>query len=479
MQIAFGSDGYRGIIGHRLTREAIARIILSVRSTLNELNAADSGAPIPIGFDTRFLAREQAGYAARLLIELGFTPQVSPLPCPSPYLAFAVKHLGAPIGLQFTASHNPPCYGGIKLKGAHGGSLYPEQADLVESLANYVDLAEVEDVPFIATETSLKALDIDAAYKKALWQAAGWNGDRDTEILVDFMHGATYRLYGGILAEAFNLNTELHTDPDPLFGGDKPEPKADRLNELVQRVTYSSGKAIGLAFDGDGDRLAVVDEQGRLLAPHEIFCLLLEHLAHHHRKRGVVVTTVSFSGLVERVARAHDCLVLDVPVGFKHVSRAMQEEQAIMGGEESGGTGFGHYLPERDALLMALMLLHARQLAGTPLSEMVEQLYRTYGRPVFIRRDLRLAADYNPEELKRNIRDLASLTQLACDDVVSLNHRDGMKLRTNAGWVLVRSSGTEPLVRVYAEGDSAEQANAYADAAVANLTVNLAENQRV
>jgi len=479
LQIAFGSDGYRGIIGHRLTREAIARIVLSVRSTLNELNAADTGATIPIGFDTRFLAREQANYAARLLTKLGYTPLVNPDPCPSPYLAFAVKHLGAPIGLQFTASHNPPYYGGIKLKGAHGGSLYPEQADLVESLANYVDLAEVADVPFISTDTSPKALEIDAAYKKALWQAAGWDGDHETEILVDFMHGATYQLYGGILAGAFNLNTELHTEPDPLFGGDKPEPKADRLNELVQRVTYSGGQAVGLAFDGDGDRLAVVDEQGRLLAPHEIFCLLLEHLAQHHQKRGVVVTTVSFSGLVERVARAHDCLVLDVPVGFKHVSRAMQEEKAIMGGEESGGTGFGHYLPERDALLMALLLLHARHLAGTTISEMVEQLYRTYGRPVFIRRDLALAVDFSPEELKRNIRDLASLQRLAGDDVTSLNHRDGMKLKTEAGWVLVRPSGTEPLVRVYAEGDSEQQANAYADAVTSQLTVNLADNPRV
>jgi len=467
VQIAFGSDGFRGIIGHRMTAEAVARI---TRGAIRFLEARDTAGPtaaIPVGYDTRFMARRFAAQAGQILEQAGLKPRLAGAPCPSPYLAFAVRRLKAPLGLQLTASHNPPLYGGLKLKGAHGGSLFPADADLIESLANEESAGAVTGATI--QDEDLPVLDVAKDYRKALLKAAGWPGDKEQPLIVDFMHGAAAGLYGEVLAEAFDLDEVLRAEPDPYFGGAKPEPVAGGLDLLQERVPYEGGGTIGLAFDGDGDRLGVVDERGRLLESHEIFCLLLEHLVKHHERTGDVVVTVSFSGLTRRVAEAHGCRVHEVPVGFKHVSRAMVELDAVMGGEESGGTGFGHFLPERDALLMALTLLHARQLADVPLSEMVEQLYATYGRPVFIHRDVPLPADADREQLRGRMEQLAGLSKLAGESVEDASTFDGVKLRTASGWVLTRLSGTEPLARIYAEGESEQQAGAYADAAQEQL----------
>jgi len=266
---------------------------------------------------------------------------------------------------------------------------------------------------------------------------------------------------------------QFRTTPDPLFGGGKPEPIPANLKQISEAVMLDLHGAVGVAFDGDGDRLAVLDEHGQCLAPHEIYCLLLEHIvqtrgvpAENEAGLPVVVASVSFSGLVERVAQAHGLMVYEVPVGYKHVSRAMLSLNAIMGGEESGGTGFGHYLPERDALLMALLLLHARRRAGMSLHAMVEDLYARYGRPVFVHIDRTLPLNFDRNALRERLRGLASEGTLAGDKVIALNHSDGMKLKTAGGWVLVRISGTEPLLRVYAEAESQQQAQRYADTAI-------------
>lgn len=475
MPIEFGSDGFRGIIGDSLTREAVAAI------THGALQFALHNAPdtlvhtIPIGYDTRFLAREFAALAARIIAAAGHKPVLASRACPSPYLSFATKHYGAQIGLQFTASHNPALYGGIKLKGQHGGSLLPEHVELVQ---HYANLATTEQRSaggsLVYNRTELPGFNLEAEYARAVLAAGGWEGDHELPLIVDCMHGTGAGIYLDILRTRFDVIEELRTAPDPLFGGSKPEPLPVNLKRCSEQVLIDLQGALGLAFDGDGDRLAVLDEHGRALATHEIFCLLLEHIvATRGIPQGdpelgppVVVASVSFSGLVERVARAHGLLVHEVPVGYKHISRAMLSMNAVMGGEESGGTGFGHYLPERDALLMALLLLHARRRAGMPLFEMVEDLYARYGRPVFLHVDHPLPVELERGELLGRLRTMSQATALAGDKVAGLNHSDGMKLKTATGWVLVRLSGTEPLLRVYAEAESEQQAQRYADAAI-------------
>ncbi len=472
MPIAFGSDGYRGVIGHGLTREIVARIILAVADYLRgQRPHGIKGLRIPIGYDTRFLSLPMARFAATLLKNEELAPQLCSRPSPSPYVAFATHHLRSPIGIQFTASHNSALYNGIKLKGAHGGSMLPPEVAMLEFYAEAVQPARFASAAMSYSRLTDTGCGLDREYAAALNQAAQGAGARDQHVIVDYMHGCTVGIYRELLREWFSVDAELHTNIDPLFGGCKPEPIPSTLGELAEQTRLGGHNAIGIAFDGDGDRLAVVDESGRFIGPHEILAVLLEYMVQLHGPGGSVVKTVSVSSLVDRVAESHGCKVIEVPVGFKSVSDAMLEHKALIGGEESSGVAFGHYLPERDALLMSAMLLKAKAAAGVQLSELVANLYTRFGQLQFVHRDLPLQPGLEYLELRSRLADLANLGQIAGDRIDSLNHRDGMKLRTDDGWVLARSSGTEPILRLYAEAPSEIQANAYIDAVVAFLAL--------
>ena len=424
---------------------------------------------IPIGYDTRFLSHDFAQLAHAVLMDQGQRCVLATRACPSPYLSYATHSLEAPLGLQFTASHNPWNYGGIKLKGSHGGSMLPEEVLLIEQFANQVDDGQVARYSLARPSGPPQEFNLEQEYRAAVLKAAGWRGDSGRHIIVDYMHGTAAGIYSDILTTMFAVDSELRMAEDPLFDGDKPEPVEENLNELMQLVTFDGRDSIGIAFDGDGDRLAVIDERGRFLRTHEIFCLLLQQIVSE-RGPGIVITSVSFSGLVERVATQLGCSVLDVPVGYKHISKAMLEHGAIIGGEESGGTGFGHYLPERDALLMAIMILHARQSRQERICEMVDSLYESFGRPVYLRHDVALSPDYDRAGAARAIGELAGLASIGGDAVLSSNGDDGMKLRTARGWALARISGTEPLLRLYCESDSEDSAQSYVESLLKSLS---------
>ena len=469
MPVAFGSDGFRGVIGHTMTSAQVVRIVLGCHSWIRRHHSDISERAIPIGFDTRFLSRDFARLASIVLADQGQNCVLATRACPSPYLSFATHSLEAPLGLQFTASHNPWNYGGVKLKGSHGGSMLPGAVDEIEQFANELDDELVSRYSIAMGGPEPHEFNLEKEYRAAVLKAAGWKGNPDQKVAVDYMHGTAAGIYHDILATMFTLESELRRDVDPLFDGDKPEPVLDNLNELIQLVAFDGKDSLGIAFDGDGDRLAVIDEQGRFLQTHEIFCLLLQHLVRERGQTGMVITSVSFSGLVESVARDLECTVLDVPVGYKHISQAMLDYNAIIGGEESGGTGFGHYLPERDALLMAIMILHEKQTSGERICDLVDRLYEKFGRPVYLRHDVPLSPDYDRTAARQAIRDLSLLQIIGGDVVLSLNHRDGMKLRTQRGWALARISGTEPLLRLYCESDTQDSAQAYVDSLLAAL----------
>lgn len=460
-----------------MTCAQVVRIVLGCNSWLHQKFPESSGIAIPIGYDTRFLSRDFAQLAAAVLEDQGQSCVLATRACPSPYLAFATHRLEARLGIQFTASHNPWNYGGVKLKGMHGGSMLPEDVLEIEKAANEIDDALVYKYGLGRSSRDHTEFNLEKEYRAAILQAAGWQGNADQRIVVDYLHGTAAGIYGDILETLFSVESDLRSEEDPLFDGNKPEPIEENLNELIQLIAYDGKDSVGIAFDGDGDRLAVVDEQGRFLQTHEIFCLLLQHLVRERNVTGIVITSVSFSGLVERVAKELKCTVLDVPVGYKHISKAMLEYNAIIGGEESGGTGFGHFLPERDALLMALMILHERQATGQRICELVDQLYERFGRPVYLRHDIALSPDYDRVAALQAIRDLSLLESIGGDEVLSLNHRDGMKLRTDRGWALARISGTEPLLRLYCESDTQERSQSYVDTLL--LALPFASGQQV
>jgi phosphomannomutase len=452
LPIKFGSDGFRGFIGGDFTYENVARIAAAV----TQLYPAPA---IPIGYDRRFLSDRLAVLAAKSAAQFGGNPVVTTTPVPSPYLAFCVWRLELPVGIQVTASHNPYYYNGIKLKAGYGGSLQASEVAKVEALANEMPAPEVEDLGRYA---SVAGLDLLSHYESTLIASAG--GAPARGVLADFMHGAAAAVYGEMLPKLVPDYACIRTSVDSMFGGSKPEPLEPLLPELIQRVKDANAAAqggatgtVGLAFDGDGDRLAVIDETGAYLQSHEIFALLLDFLARSGYEGKRVVTTVSFSSLLGRIAERYGLETIEVPVGFKHVSEEMLKGDVLIGGEESGGAALGHYLPERDALLMALTLLRAKAEAGVTLHEMLRGIYARFGRSEFVHVDVQLDPA-SAHEFRARIPGLMEVGAVAGEPVTSRSDKDGVKLRTAEGWVLVRASGTEPLARFYAEAGSKEAA---------------------
>lgn len=453
MTIKFGSDGFRGVIGESFTREAVARIALAAAEHV----AAAGGAVVPIGYDTRFLSERFALVAAAVVQQAGLKPLLSAGPSPSPYISFAAHHLQAPLALQLTASHNPNYYGGVKLKASYGGSLDGAQVRAIEARANALDAGRLPS----AGSSDAERFDLTAEYQARMRQLAGPQGGM--RLVVDHMHGATAPLYLNVLSGLHDVSAVLRSNVDPLFGGGKPEPLEPLLEDLKGGVVAAEQGTVGLAFDGDGDRLAVIDETGQYLQSHEIFALLLEHLVRSGQTGGRVVTTVSFSSLLARIAQGCGLRVTEVPVGFKHVAAEMLRGDVLIGGEESGGAAFGHYLPERDALLMALTLLRAKAQAKSTLRVMLDEIYTRHGRPHYARLDVQLTQEQHAA-VRGRMGGLVGLGRLAGDTVEGVSGLDGVKLRTAVGWVLVRASGTEPLARFYAETDSEAKSQAYIEA---------------
>lgn len=465
MPIEFGSDGWRGIIGQEFTLDSVARIAAAVC----EWWPSDSNVrSIWVGYDNRELSREAAIHTCRVIKSL--KPELYPFlafePCPSPYIAWATHYFKRPIGIQITASHNPPTYNGVKLKGKHGGSLLASDVSKIEELANTVALPDSlpdakasfdkdpEDIQY-EMDMELKFGGASQEYDEEKDEPYfAWDATCGQSLIVDQMHGAT-KIYMRVLENAHRITHRIRDSRDPTFGGSKPEPLEHLLPELIQRVKDASDGTVGIAFDGDGDRLAVVDETGTYLQSHEIFALLLDYLARNAYPGNKVVTTVSFSSLLGKIADSYGLETIEVPVGFKHVSEEMLKGGVLIGGEESGGAAFGHYLPERDALLMALTLLRAKGEAGVTLHEMLRGIYARFGRTEFVHEDVQLDAE-RAAELRTRIPSLMEVQTVAGESVVSNSDKDGVKLRTGEGWVLVRASGTEPLARFYAEASSKE-----------------------
>ncbi|HEY0544722.1 MAG TPA: phosphoglucomutase/phosphomannomutase family protein [Pyrinomonadaceae bacterium] len=474
-QIRFGTDGWRAVISQDFTFANLERVAQAYADYLSKQSREasltfqphdESRTPLVIvGYDRRFLSEKFALRAAEVLAGNDFRVALFDEAVPTPLVSWAVREEGAAGGVVITASHNPPEFNGFKIKAPWGGSAPPETTAQVEAL---VDSEPVRKADFTKLETDRELL--IAATNSYLEQLASYVDlellrSAKHRVIVDPMHGS-----GGVWVESLlrggtsEVKVEVETiraARDPLFGGVNPEPIDKNLAPLKNRVK-ETGAILGLATDGDADRVGAVNERGETLTMHEVVPLLLLHLARRRGMSGGVVRTFSQSVLTKRIAAAHKLKLYETPIGFKYIADLMLRENILLGAEESGGIGVCGHIPERDGILNSLLLLEAVIASGLTPSEMVAELHREFGEFHFGRRDLHMAVARGQELVARLAGNPPA--NFAGLSVHALETLDGVKLSfADESWLLFRQSGTEPVLRIYSEATSVALVSALLD----------------
>jgi phosphomannomutase len=463
--IRFGTDGWRGVIADDFTEANVARV---VHAAATAWAAEETGPrrPLVVGYDTRFNSRRVAELTADILARRGWPVLLADRPVPTPVVSYAVIALKAAGGLVVTASHNPSRFNGIKLKGPFGGSATPEFTARVE--------AALDGPAPTSGRGTVELVDLLPRYLERLRSrvvALNQRPQRPLRIVGDALHGAADGLLRQLVPPVWGEVRLLHDASDPLFGGLHPEPIPPHLDGLVAEVR-ATGADIGVATDGDGDRLGVVSGAGRYVTPHEVLALLVRHLVGARGWRGEVAKGFAMGVQVDRVCARHGLALHVTPIGFKHIASLMQTRDILVGGEESGGMGFRDHLPERDGLLSALFVLEAVVAAGTTLDALLRDLEAEAGATAYRRCDYTLPPDRGRALVA--MLDAAPPERIGDRPVTRQETLDGRKYWLGDGaWVLIRPSGTEPVLRVYVEAATAtevDELHAGAEVLVRRLT---------
>ena len=460
-EIRFGTDGWRAVIAREFTFSNLDRVAQAYADFLKSEHK--DTALVVVGFDRRFLSEYFAQHAAEIMSGNGFRVAMFSEAAPTPVISWAVKNLGAAGGIVITASHNPATFNGFKIKAPWGGSADPETTAKVEKL---VDVNAPRQTEILSVESSLLNGAI-ATYREQIGNYVDLQRIRAAAgtVIVDPMHGS-----GGTWVEGFlqggTLNVEtIRALRDPLFGGVNPEPIDQNLGPLKQRVIETDAM-VGLATDGDADRVGAVDELGQTMTMHDVVPLMLFHLARQRKMSGAVVVTVSQSVLTKRIAAAMGLKLYETAIGFKYIADLMLKDDILIGAEESGGIGVKGHIPERDGILNSLLFLEAIVSAGKPPSQMLADLHQEFGEFRFGRRDLHMPVSRGQALVaKLSEQPPSKVGEYEVVDVVTL---DGAKvLFADESWLLFRQSGTEPVLRIYSEATSFEKRDALLDAGVA------------
>jgi phosphomannomutase len=458
--IRFGTDGWRGVIAEDFTFSNLRRAVAGTIAFLQRNRPARTG-PLLIGYDRRFLSRSFAQFAGLCFKQNGFLIKVARSPIPTPALSACVVSHKALWGFMITASHNPAIYNGFKIKEESGRSAPTEVTSQIESLipetssSSPLPQGDVGAPNAVGEASPLPTFDYLKDYESYLRQRLDWKVLQRVRarVVLDHLYGVAAGIPEALLKKSAITFFSLHAEDDPLFGGLHPEPIESNLTALQKEIRRQRA-LVGFAFDGDADRLGVMDEAGRYLTPHQVFPLLLLYGIEQKGLRGKVVQSVSLGALGERIAQTHHLPFEEVPVGFKHVAQRMVSEDILAGGEESGGYAFKGGLPERDGILSALFFLEMLATSGKTPSQLLRAMEKRFGAARFKRRDI---------PLKQPIYDKGRFTseissrlpdRIAGQNVARIRTQDGIKvILADGAWVLLRPSGTEPLLRTYAESD--------------------------
>jgi len=445
--IQFGTDGWRGVIAEDFTDENVRKVAHAIARYV--VRAEKPGSGVVVGYDMRFRSERFARVAAEGVAATGTPVWLATDAVPTPAVSLLVRQRGAGAGIQITASHNPYRWNGVKLKASYGSSASAAIVAQVE-----MELAKVlrDGVPALPPRPDLlNSVDIRTPYLETLSGLVDWDRMRASKLrfLIDPMHGAGQ----GLLLELFRRHGveagEIRGTRDPLFGGSNPEPIEPHIEPLRVAIR-KGGYDAGFAFDGDADRIGAMDPDGTFITPHQIFSILFWHLAGTRKLTGGVVKSFSTTKMIDRIAAKLGCTVWETPVGFKYVCDRMLESDIVIGGEESGGIATKLHLPERDATVSALLLAEVMAWHGKRLGELVAMLHREFGEHHYGRVDLTLK-DGQKEKAIERYGD-PRFTRLLEWSIVRREDLDGVKIYLgDIGWAMVRASGTEPMLRVYAE----------------------------
>ncbi|MGB3713356.1 MAG: phosphoglucomutase/phosphomannomutase family protein [Candidatus Promineifilaceae bacterium] len=454
MTIKFGTDGWRAVISETFTFGNLRLVAQAIADFAREEN--DTDPCVVIGFDTRFLSDRYAAEVARVMAANGVQTWLARADTPTPAVSYTVVNKKAAAGIMITASHNAPRYNGVKVKASYGGSASVDQNRRIEKhLERNLALAHGPNLmDFDTAVAQQQIIRFDPAW--AYYEHLSTLVDLDTisaaelRIVADGMFGAGRGVFGEVLARGRSRVHNIRHEMNPGFGGIHPEPIVKHLGMLMSTIQGGHWD-IGLATDGDADRIGAVDDEGVFVDPHRIFALVLRYLLEKRGWKGRVVRSVSTTRMVDRLAAKHGLALVETPVGFNHIADEMLKGDVVMGGEESGGMSVQGHIPEGDGVLMGLLLLEVMADAGVPLHELVADLLSDVGPAYYARKDLRLS---HPVSKASMVRMLVDDSPARIDGVVveELQTTDGVKYYLEDGsWLLIRPSGTEPVLRVYAE----------------------------
>lgn len=452
MAIVFGTDGWRGVIADDFTFANVALVARAAAEYFREEPNAKNG--VVIGYDARFLSDRFARMVARVFAAHDLPVLLSDGISSTPQVSLAAKQRTLAGGVIITASHNPAIYNGFKLKACFGGPATPEDVQKVQdrvtalensgegpgALPDYDELvrtgkiilfdAKREYLDYVKTKIDLGAI-----------ASAGFR------VLYDPMYGSGIHTMEHLLPNV----DQIHNEFNPSFGElDHPEPLGEYLGVLMNGVK-AGGYSVGLATDGDADRLGMVDEDGHFVDSHRVFVLLMQYLFEDRRIRGSVAKTISLTTMIDQYCQDNGIHMFETPVGFKHIAKLMTTDNIVIGGEESGGLGTSLHIPERDGIFNGLLVLEMMARRGKTLGELSRSLDEQFGMHRYRRVDKLMTVEQKDRILATA---KAGLTKLGEHDVVSSSTLDGYKFFVDGGWLLIRASGTEPLLRYYAEADT-------------------------
>ena len=455
--IKFGTGGWRAVIGEDFTKANIRLVAAALARRMKREGVAEDG--ICVGYDRRFLSKEALIWFCEVLAGEGIRVFFVNMSCPTPQIMFTVKEKKLPYGAMVTASHNPAIWNGIKLFTFGGRDAAQDVTEAIQEEANSLNEADIRDMGFEEAKVTDAVTIIDPrdAYLDSILKQVNTDAirKRRLRIVLDPMFGVSLSGLQTILYSCRCDIDVINDRHDAFFGRHLPAPNPDTLVDL-QYAVKEHGADVGIATDGDADRLGIIDEKGRYVTANEILALLYNYLLEYKGWRGAAVRNIATTHLLDRIAAAYGQECIEVPVGFKHISAGMEAHDALIGGESSGGLTVRGHISGKDGLYAASLLVEMLSVSGKKLSELLQDLYDRYGEMHTAEYDWALTPE-NKERIAQLILTEKQLPDLG-RKVEKISYMDGCKVYLEDGWVIVRFSGTEPRVRIFAEGKTEEEA---------------------